>query len=263
MTLQLETFTSQFGCVKEEVEGKTQLKIIKYFDLRPENDQKYAGLRSSLFFFKDYFLEKDLPFESIKNCIYKPDTFYRFFSSMQMILDIKKRDFLVALSVGDKRTKTPSLPIRDQGIIIVTELFHKILVVRHWLDEVVRPLRRKISLSSIIDQVWPLVNDISIGGVNNPTEYANMVSKLDFGDFISDRVDRSNCSHYLDTYIALSVDYISREAVEKAPDTSIFRELLAMVDLQNYRAEEAAHLIQIFTHNAPKMDKNTLPEDWK
>lgn len=39
MTLQLETFSSQFGCGTLENDGKKELKIVKHFDFDPENSR--------------------------------------------------------------------------------------------------------------------------------------------------------------------------------------------------------------------------------
>lgn len=79
---------SQFGCVKEVKEGKKQLRIVKYFEYSADNRIEYAGLRSKLFFFNDYFRELELPLEIIKGCIYKKDTFLKFFSAIQLLIDL-------------------------------------------------------------------------------------------------------------------------------------------------------------------------------
>lgn len=36
-----------------------------------------------------------------------------------------------------------------------------------------------------------------------------------------------------------------------------------MVDLENYKPEEAAYIIQIFIHNAPLLNQDTLGAQWK
>lgn len=64
---------------------------------------------------------------------------------------MKKNDFEVSIgNASDKKIKVPSLLFPQESVETLFNIFHKILVLRGWLDEVVKPLRSTITLSSII-----------------------------------------------------------------------------------------------------------------
>jgi hypothetical protein len=55
---------------------------------------------------------------------------------------MKKNDFEVSIgNASDKKIKVPSLLFPQESVETLFSIFHKILVLRGWLDEVVKPLR--------------------------------------------------------------------------------------------------------------------------
>lgn len=67
-----------------------------------------------------------------------------------MLIDMKKNDFNVSLNINSKKEMVPSLIFLEESIEVISTIFHNILVLKEWLDEVVKPIRQTINLWSIV-----------------------------------------------------------------------------------------------------------------
>lgn len=63
---------------------------------------------------------------------------------------MKKNDFNVSLNINSKKELIPSLIFLEESIEVISSIFHNILVLKEWLDEVVKPIRQTINLWSIV-----------------------------------------------------------------------------------------------------------------
>lgn len=135
---------------------------------------------------------------------------------------------------------------------VISVIFHNVLVLREWLDEVVKPVRNTVSLWQVIEQICPLLKIFNVRNIESPAEYSNILNRFDIGSFISDKVDKKSLNIFLDYYRVMSIENLTKTHLSFSSKVNvqlIFRKFLEVLDLENYKAEEAVHLIQIYTHN--------------
>lgn len=92
---------------------------------------------------------------SSRNGIYK-----RFFTALQIVINLQLDDFTVTFT--NERKALPSSLFNTEAIISASHMFHKIVVCDKWLIEVVKPLKSAIKIRELIDQIWPILAEINV-----------------------------------------------------------------------------------------------------
>lgn len=149
-------------------------------------------------------------------------------------MDLKKNDFDVSINLGGKKELVPSLIFLEESVQIISTIFHNILVLREWLDEVVKPIRQTINLWLIIQEICPLLKIFNTTGIKSPIEYSSILNRFDIGSFISDKIDKNSLSKFLDFYRPLTTEALVKSYLSEKTRFNIqvvFRKFLEILDL--------------------------------
>jgi hypothetical protein len=116
---------------------------------------------------------------------------------------MQKEDFFVFYT-NDKRL-VPSGVMGHDAMLTVSDIFHRLVVMEKWLLEVVRPIKSTIRLNELVEQIWPILNEINVIEAKDIKEYSQFVQKLEIDNFLSTAISKISLNQYLEAHRVLSL----------------------------------------------------------
>jgi hypothetical protein len=122
---------------------------------------------------------------------------------------MQKEDFFVFYT-NDKRPVSSGIMGHD-AMLTVSEIFNRLVVMEKWLLEVVRPIKSTIRVSELVEQVWPILNEINLIEAKDIKEYSQFVQKLEIDNFPSTAISKTSLNQYLEAHRVLSMETLNKE----------------------------------------------------
>jgi len=156
MTLPLQTTVPHFVCVKEN----NELFLSRWHPTTGDIGKEHPSLRTPLLFFREYLQTIDIDINNVLHVSSREGVYLRYFTALQILLDLQKDDFCVVYT-NDMRP-IPSAALSHEALQTISDIFHRLVVMEKWLLEVVRPIKSSIKLRDVIEQIWPILNEINV-----------------------------------------------------------------------------------------------------
>jgi hypothetical protein len=163
---------------------------------------------------------------------------------------MQKEDFFVFYT-NDKRP-VPSGVMGHDAMLTVSEIFHRLVVMKKWLLEVVRPIKSTIRLNELVEQIWPILNEINVIEAKDIKEYSQFVQKLEIDNFLSTAISKTSLNQYLEAHRVLSLETLNKEYLTFTGSSTIgerIRDLFWSRNIENYPISESVHLVQFYLQN--------------
>ena len=144
MTLPIQTTIPRFVCVREA----NELFLTRWHPGPGDIGKGHPSLRTPLLFFREYFQTMDIDINKVLHVSSREGVYLRYFTALQILLDLQKDDFYVVYSNDMK--PIPSATLSHDALQTISDIFHRLVVLEKWLLEVVKPIKNSIKFRDVI-----------------------------------------------------------------------------------------------------------------
>lgn len=133
--------------------------LMRWHSLPADIGKAHPTLRTPLMFFREYLQTIEIDIRNILHVSSRDGIYKRYFTALQVLLDLQLEDFYITYSNDMK--PVPSVVLNHDALQTLSDIFHKLVVLEKWLLEVVMPIKNTIRMKDLVDQIWPILNEVN------------------------------------------------------------------------------------------------------